>query len=288
MNYYLHIIILIEIYVILSLSLNLQLGFTGLMNLAMGIFYGFGAYTYALVSLKLGFSFFPALIMAIVINMFLSLFISLASVRFKDDIFILVSLAFQSIAYAILWNWTSFTGGAYGLSGIPRPDFLGYKITSVPEFAVLGAVFLIIVVGFSHFVYQSAFGRTLQAVRDDEIVAKTLGKNTVWFKIQSVAISCGIASFAGVLYASYITYIDATSFGVNESIDVIFILILGGLVSIKGSIIGAIAFIVIQELFRGIGFDDNIGFNLRNILFASAMIALLYFRPKGLMGKLEL
>jgi len=288
MNYYFHIAILIEIYVILALCLNLQLGFTGLMNLAMGIFYGLGAYGYALASTKLGLGFFPALLIAIVTNMVLSLFVSLASVRFKGDIFILVSLAFQIIGYAILWNWTDLTGGPYGIVSIPRPSILGLNIVTVPQFAILGLVFTILVLALNYFIYQSAFGRTLQAIRDDELAATTLGKNTTWFKIRSVAISCGMVSLAGVLYASYITYIDATSFGVNESIDIIFILILGGLVSVRGSIAGAITFIIIQELFKMIGFSDDIAFNLRNMLFAVAIILLLYHRPKGLFGKLEL
>jgi branched-chain amino acid transport system permease protein len=288
MNYYLHIIILIEIYIILALSLNLQLGFTGLMNLGMGIFYGFGAYTYAIVSMKFGIGFSTALILSILVNMILSLFISFASFRFKDDVFILVSLAFQSIGYALLWNWTELTGGAYGLPSIPRPIIFGYAFSSVLDFALLGFVFMCVVIYFSHFIYNSNFGRTLKAIRDDSVAAQTLGKKVKVFKIQSVAISCGMTSFAGVLYASYITYIDATSFGVNESLDIVFILVLGGLATIRGSIIGVLFFIISQELFKYFGFDDDIAFNLRNILFASTIIVLLYYRPKGLVGKLEL
>jgi len=288
MNYYLHILILIEIYVILALSLNLQLGFTGLMNFAMGIFYGLGAYSYSLLSMKLGLGFISAVTLSILINMLLSLIISLSSLRFKDDIFILVSLAFQVIGYAILYNWTQLTGGPYGLTSIPRPELFGWKISSTLEFATLGFIFMLVVIIFSYFLYKTPFARTLQAIRDDEIAALTVGKNVFWFKVRSVAISCGIAALAGVLYASYITYIDATAFGVSESLDIIFILILGGLVGIRGSIVGAVSFITVQELFKFIGFSDNVSFNFRNILFALAIIGLLYFRPKGLVGKLEL
>lgn len=280
MNHYLHILILIEIYTTLALSLNLQLGYTGLMNFGMGIFYGLGAYSYALLSTKLGWWFIPSLFAAVFINMLFSLIISLASERFKGDIFILVCLAFQMIGYAVLYSW--------GGESVLRPNIFGWQVITVPEFALFGMILMSAVIGISYLLYETPFARTLQAIRDDEIAALTLGKSIVWFKIRSVAISSGIAALAGVLHAGYFTYIDAKSFGVNESIGIIFILILGGLMGIRGSVLGAISFFILEEVFRGIGFPVDIASNMRNILFAIAIILLLYYRPKGLAGKLEL
>jgi branched-chain amino acid transport system permease protein len=288
MNYYLHIIIIIEIYIILTLSLNIQFGFTGLLNLSMGVFYGIGAYLYAIFRIKAGFSFIPACLMAIIGNMVFSLFISLTSVRFKGSIFIIASIAFQSIIYTVLDNWREVTGGSYGISNIPRPNFFGINIITVPQFAIFSTLILLLIILFSKFIYSSAFGRTLQAIRDNEIFAETLGKNLISFKVQSVALGAGIASFAGIIYASYITYIEANCFSINESIDIVFILILGGLANIRGSIIGTIIFILSQEVFKMIGFSNDIAFNLRNILFAVCMILILYYKPKGVTGKLSL
>ena len=285
MNYYLHILILIEIYCILVLSLNMQLGFSRLMNLAIATFYGLGAYTYAILSTQFDMSFLLILFIAIVINAIFSLFISLASKRFKEEIFVLVSLAFQMIVYSILWNWDSLTGGANGISNIPQPIIFGFEIQNQLEFALLGGLFLLLIIALSSFLHRSVFGRTLKAIRDNEIASKSLGKNITQFKTINVAISCGVASLSGVLFASYIGYIDTTSFSINESIDILFILLLGGLLSTRGAIIGTVSFFALQEIFKSIGLNDNISFNLRIILFSIAVIVILYKKPNGLFGK---
>ncbi len=285
MNYYLHILILIEIYCILVLSLNMQLGFSRLMNLAIATFYGLGAYTYAILSTQFEVPFFLILVIAIMINSFFSLFISLASTKFKEEIFVLVSLSFQMILYSILWNWDSFTGGANGIPNIPQPIIFGLQVDSHLEFALLGGVFLLLVIGLSSFLHRSVFGRTLKAIRDNEIAAESLGKNINSFKITNIAISCGVASLSGILFASYIGYIDTTSFSINESIDILFILLLGGLLSTKGAIVGVIIFFLLQETFKSIGLNNDIAFNLRIILFSIAIIIILYKKPNGLFGK---
>lgn len=263
----------------------MQLGFSRLMNLAIATFYGLGAYTYAILSTQFDLSFFLILFIAIVINAIFSLFISFASTRFKEEIFVLVSLAFQMIIYSILWNWDSLTGGANGISNIPQPIIFGFEVQNQFEFILLGGVFLLLIITLSSFLHRSVFGRTLKAIRDNEIGSKSLGKNITQFKAINVAISCGVASLSGVLFASYIGYIDTTSFSINESIDILFILLLGGLLSTRGAIIGTVSFFALQEIFKSVGLNDNISFNLRIILFSITVIVILYKKPNGLFGK---
>ncbi len=263
----------------------MQLGFSRLMNLAIASFYGLGAYTYAIISTKLGMSFLPTLCIAISLNALISLIISQASKRFKEEIFVLVSLAFQMIIFSILWNWDSLTGGANGIINISEPSLFGFEVNNQIKFSILGGIFLILVIAFSSFLHNSPFGRTLKAIRDNEVASLSLGKNTTIFKSINIAISSGIASISGVLFASYIGYIDPTSFDLNESIDILFILILGGLLNVRGAILGTVVFFLLQELFKLVGFNDSISFNLRIILFSVAVVTILYLKPNGLFGK---
>lgn len=287
MNYVLHIIILVEIYAILALAMNLQLGFTGLMNLAMGAFYGVGAYIYSLSAVKLGLGFFPAVMLAIFGNLFMSYIVTISSQRFKGDLFILVTLGFQIITYTVLWNWVAVTNGSYGISGIPKPELFGITINSLPAFSFFGFILFILISLLSLLIYRSPLGRTLQAIRDDSLSAASIGKDIMRFKMKSIGISSAFLAVAGAIYATHFTYIDPTSFGLEESINILFIAILGGLANFKGAITGVIVFVLLQELLKFTGIPDNFAFNTRIIIFSSMIILLLYFRPNGLLGKIK-
>jgi len=288
MNYILHIVILIELYAMLALAMNLQLGFTGLMNLAVGAFFGVGAYIYALLAVKLGFGFIPAVLLAIIGNLFLSYVLAIISQRFKGDIFILVTIGFQIIIYTVLWNWVSVTNGPYGIAGIPSPVILGLTIDDLLAYSLFGLILFGIVALISLLIYRSPLGRTLQAIRDDALAAASIGKNIMFFKIKSIGVSGAFLAIAGAFYASYISYIDPTSFGLEESVNILFMVILGGLANFRGTIAGVITFVLLQEGLKFIGMPDHIAFNLRILFFSLAIILLLYFRPKGLLGKLKL
>lgn len=136
MNYIYHIFILINIYSILALSLNLLVGYTGLLSIAHAAFYGIGAYITTLFMANFMLGFIPALIFGCLGATVLSLIIAFASLRFRGDYFVLASLAFQIIVYTILYNWIDFTRGPYGIPGIPKPAIFGIEITSLPAFSV--------------------------------------------------------------------------------------------------------------------------------------------------------
>lgn len=285
MNYLLHLLILVEIYLILSSSLNLMLGYTGLVSLAHAAFYGFGAYISTLLMVDAGVGFFASMAVAVVVTMLLSVLITFASLRFRGDYFILVTLAFQVITFTVLNNWTSVTSGPYGIAGIPPPVFAGVKVDSVPSFAFFGFICMLLVVAFLIFVVRSPFGRTLQAIRDNELAALSLGKNVVFFKLRSIAISSAMAAVAGVLYATYISYIDPTSFTLDQSILILSMVILGGTGNIKGPIVGAIIIVLLPELLRFLAIPDSFAANLRLIIYGLMLVILMRFRPQGIAGK---
>jgi len=285
MNYLLHIFIMITIYTILSLSLNLPVGFTGLISLAQAAFYGIGAYTMTLIMMNLGINFFASMVIAIIFSAILSLLVSYPSIRLKGDYFILASLAFQIIIFTILYNWIDITRGPYGIPGIPRPEILGIRFDNLHKFFALSGGITIIVFLITKRLYSSSFGLVLKAIREDELSATSIGKDVKRFKILAFAISSGLAAIAGSLYASYVTYIDPTSFNLDESIFILSIVIVGGSGNLKGPLAGTFLMILLPEALRFIGIPDSVAPNVRQIVYALVLILLMRFRPQGLAGE---
>lgn len=221
MNYLLHILIMIGIYIILSLSLNLLVGYGGLLSIAHAAFYGIGAYIYTLSLINWGLPFWLALLIAILGTGLLALFVAYPALRLKGDYFILATIGLQMIVFDILYNWVDLTRGPYGIPGIPRASFLGFEFRSIPANLLLVAILTILVVLLNKGIYHSPFGTILKSIREDETASKALGKNTPKVKIWAFVVAGGIAAIAGALYASYITYIDPTSFTLDESIFIL-------------------------------------------------------------------
>lgn len=285
MNYLLHLIVLIELYLMLGLSLNLMVGYTGLLTLAHAAFYGIGAYVTALLMVNAGFGFLMALLLSVAVAIVLSLLVSVASLTFRGDHFILTTLAFQVLVFSVLYNWVDITRGPFGIAKIPKPVFAGIKIESPQAYAILGLAVMLIVIGFLALVYRSPFGRSLRAVREDELAAIALGKRAASLKMRSVAIASGCAAIAGGLYATYITFIDPTSFTTEESILMLSMVIVGGTGNFKGPLVGAILLILLPELLRFTIIPDSIAANVRLIVYGVLLITLMRFRPQGIAGE---
>ena len=287
MTYLLHIVVMINIYVILSLSLNLIVGMGGMMSLCHAAFYGIGAYIGTLAMVNWGWSFFPAMILAVSGTALLSLVISIPSLRLKGDYFVLGSLGFQSIVFVILDNWTDVTCGSSGISGIPSPSFLGLEICEKPIWFAFSTIIMLICVALIAVIMDSPFGRTLKAIRDDEIAAGSLGKNVPWFKIRTFALAAGFAAVAGMLFCGYMPYIDPTSFTLMESVFILSIIIIGGVGNLRGPIIGAIVLVGLPELLRFLELPEAIAANIdnmRQVIYGLAIIILIRWRPQGLLG----
>lgn len=285
MEYLLHILILIGIYVILAESLNLIVGYTGLLSMAHAAFYGVGAYVAALMALKLGSPFVINIICAVIISSLLGGLVGIPSLRIKDHYFVIATFAFQVIAFSILNNWVSFTGGPMGLPGIPQPAIFGWVISSHIDFLLLVGVFAALVFWLCHRIISSPFGRVLMAIREDEVFALAAGKNVAVYKVAVFAIGSGMAAIAGALYAHYISFIDPTSFTVMESIFIISIVIIGGAGSLWGPVIGAVVLVMLPEVLRFVGMPSSIAANMRQIMYGGLLVAFMMWRPQGLVGK---
>lgn len=285
MEYLQHILILTGLYVILSLSLNLIVGYTGLLSIAHASFYSVGAYVVALMALKFHSPFIINIVCGVLLSCLLGVLVGLPSLRIRDDYFVVATFAFQVITFSILNSWVSLTGGPMGLPGIPQPTILGVEISSHFRFLVLVGIVCAMALWVSSRIVRSPFGRVLKAIREDEVFAQAAGKNVAAYKVFIFTIGSGMAAVAGVLYAHYISFIDPTSFTVMESIFIISIVIIGGSGSPWGPVVGAVALVLLPELLRFIGLPNSVAANLRQMIYGGLLVAFMMWRPQGLLGK---
>jgi len=294
MNYLLHLVIYFEIYAIVALSLNLVAGYCGLLSLAHAAYFAVGAYTYSLMALIGGWSFIPAAAFAIVISSLLSLAVSLPAWRLRGDFFVLSTLAVQALIFSALYNWSdpnaalgtwqNLTNGPFGIAGIPRPNILGWVPASAAEFAVFATGMTTACVIILWQLQRSPWGRLLIAVRDDELAARALGKNTRIAKVQAVAISSGLAALAGALYASYVRYLDPSSATIDESIMMLSMVVIGGMGNFRGPIVGAITVVALPELLRLLQLPDTQAAHVQMLVYGCLLALMMHLRPSGLAG----
>ncbi len=224
-------------------------------------------------------------IAAIVMGMtgIFSLIVSFAAVKLNDNYFILGSLGFLMIAYTILYNWTDVTFSPYG---IPRIKILRlWDISGVWGYFVLTILLSADVIWFFRRIKNFPYGRVLKAMRSDELSVKALGRNTVKFKSWDFFLSAALSCLTGLIYTSYVSYIDSTSFTLDESIFIISALFIGGVGNIKGPIVGAAFVVLLPEILRFIGMPDAIAANMRQIIYGLTLVLVMYFSPKGLWGE---
>lgn len=290
MEYLLHIGIMLCIYIILVLSTNLTVGMANLLTMCQAAFYGVGAYigTYFLMHFNL-----PFILIALIVMFatgLTSLIISYASVKLKGDYFILGTLGFQMIVYTILYNWVNVTQGPYGIPGIPSIKLFGvWSVTGIYAYFFFALVLAVSVALIFNQLQRSPYGRMLKAIRTDELSAQALGRNTVQLKAWAFFISAAFAGVAGLVYASYVSYIDPTSFTLDESIFIITALFIGGIGScVWGPIAGAAVVVILPELLRFVGLPDAVAANLRQVIYGIVLIVLMFVQPQGLLGDAKL
>jgi len=287
MEYLTHLAILFFIYAILGVSLNLVVGYTGLLSSAHAAFYGIGAYATAIALTSLHINFFLSLAAGIIITGIIAFLIGIVLSRFRGDYYALVSLGFNVIVYSVLLNWQGLTRGPLGMPGIPRPEFV-FDFSSNISFLILSFLFVIVIYIISRFLVASSFGRVLKAIREDEQAVQVFGYNTNYYKLAIFVISAGMAAAAGSLFASYITFIDPSSFTVMESVFILAVIILGGLSNLRGSILGAFILVLLPEALRFAGFPQAIAAQMRQMVYGLCLIFLMLFRPQGLLGEYKL
>jgi len=268
------------IYVMLGLGLNIEVGLAGLLDLGYVAFYAVGAYSYALLNYHFGLGFWTLLPVGATLAAFFGILVGLPVLRLRGDYLAIVTLAFAEIIRLVLENWNAFSFGPSGISNIPRPGFFGMTLS--PEQSAIYMYFILIALcGLTIFIIyrlqNSRIGRAWVALREDELACQATGIDKTKAKLAAFALGATWAGMAGVLFAAKTTFINPASFTFLESAMILAIVVLGGMGSIIGVIIAALAIILLPEYLRV--FSDY-----RMILFGAALMLMMIFRPGGLLA----
>ncbi|EKQ55921.1 MULTISPECIES: branched-chain amino acid ABC transporter permease [unclassified Clostridium] len=267
-SYYKGIITFALINIILAVSLNLIVGFTGQLCLGHAGFMSIGAYVSAMVTQKAHMPFVVSIFIGAIIACILAALIGYPTLKLTGDYFAITTLAFCQIIQIIIMN-INVVGGARGLTGIP------IKTTFTVAF-----IFMVISIIVIKNIINSSHGRAMLSVRENEIAAESMGINALKYKIMAFVIAAFFAGLAGGLYAHYAGYIKPDSFDFNKSIDYLTFVVFGGMGSLSGSVISAVILTFLPELLRGMG-------DFRMVIYPLALILLMIFRPEGLLGDKE-
>ena len=279
-----HLLVLIAIYALLATSLNLALGYTGLLNLGHAAFFAIGAYASALLATQLGLSMFAGLAAGAALAALSGAVLVYAVKDLKGDYLALATLGFSFVVNSILLNWQSLTRGPLGIAGIPRPEWLQPTWTYLLLTLAITGLSIWALTRIAH----GPMGRLFEALRDDETGLQALGKDTQALKVKSMVISAFFAGIAGSLYAHYISFINPSSFAIMEIILLLTIVIAGGIASMKGSIAATIILLLIPEALRFLEIPSGVAGPLRQIIYALVLIGILLYKPRGILGKVDL
>ncbi len=266
------------IYVVLGLGLNIVVGIAGLLDLGFVAFYAVGAYSYALLNLHFGLGFWAALPAGALLAALFGVLLGFPVLRLRGDYLAIVTLAFGEIIRLIMENWNEFSQGPSGISNIPRPGLFGLELSldqaiTYLYYLMIGMVLVTIFV--VNRLQHSRLGRAWVALREDDIACQAMGIDKTKTKLTAFALGATWAGMAGVLFAAKTTFINPASFTFLESAIILAIVVLGGMGSIVGVILGAFILILLPEYLRA--FSDY-----RMLTFGAIMVTMMVFRPQGL------
>ncbi len=276
-TYILHIIILSCVYACLTLSLNLVIGWSGQFSLGHVTFYGMGAYVTTLLVMNVGINFFIALVISAAFVGGFSALLCIPTLKLKGDYIAVVTLGFGEVFRLFVTNAVDITRGSMGIPAIPSPTIFGLEIDGKVAFYYFAITLLVLYTIFMIRFNNSGFGMATLTVKQDEIAAYSLGIYPKKYKLAAFVIGGVMAAIMGSFYATYMGMIGPTSFTYSESIKMVSMVVLGGMGSIPGSIIGAFLLTALPEALRA--FSDY-----RMIIYGLAMVLMMIFKPNGIWG----
>lgn len=285
MTYLVNLAILVCIYVILTLALDLVVGLSGLVCLATIAFYGIGAYTTAILTTKYDWGFFSSVLCGMLLNGIIAYVVGKVLAKFKGDYYAIVSSGLAVIVFSLLMNLKDITNGALGVFGIARPEMFGFSFTDNTIFLIFVFILAVTVLLIYLWMSSSTFGLVLKALREDEKVTELLGYKTIEYKNFIFVLSAVLAGIAGAVFASFIGFIDPTSFQFKESIVLLTMIAIGGLSSSLGAVVGAAFCVLLPEILRFSGLPSNIAAECQQIIYGVMLLLVMIFRPQGIFGK---
>jgi len=283
MDYIFNILVFILIYAVWVQSLNLIMGYVGVISMGHAVFSGIGAYTAALISIHLGYNFLVGTIAGFLLATLVGALLALPSLRVRDEYLIVFTVGFQMVAFEFMLTARGITEGQGGIPNIPFPQLLGFEFSTPLKFLPLALATAAICFSIVWRLVRSPFGRVLKAIREDESACRALGKNTLKFKVLVFALGGGIAAIAGSSMAHFITFISPVSFSVEVSIFIIVMVILGGEANFWGPLVGAAILVGLPEVLRFLPGTAGIVDVLREIFYGLILMFMMIFRPQGIL-----
>lgn len=268
------VLVLTGIYVMLALGLNVVVGFAGLLDLGYVAFYAVGAYSYALLNAWIGLSFWLALGTGVALSALFGILLGIPVLRLRGDYLAIVTLGFGEIIRLVLNNWDSVTQGPNGILGIDRPYLGDMRLYRPMHFFYLVLALCVVTIFIVDRLDKSRLGRAWAAMREDETAAECMGVNIIYAKLSAFAFGAAWAGFGGVVFAAKQTFISPESFTFFESVIILCMVVLGGMGSIPGVILGALVLTALPEVLRELTF-------FRPMLLGGAMVIMMALRPQG-------
>jgi branched-chain amino acid transport system permease protein len=278
-NFYLHLIIMWGIYAILTLSLNVIIGFAGLLALGQAAFFGFGAYASAIAVERYQLPYLAALLISAAVPLVIGLLLALPfmQARLRGIYLGMATFGFGEIAFLIFRNWESMTGGSLGMRAIPPPNIFGFEFVEQRAYVYLVMTVLLIVISLVVRLINTVPGQVLLAIREDELAASSSGVPTLRYLVSVFGFGAAIAGISGSLFAHYVTYLSPENFTSSISILVLTMLIVGGRGNVLGSLVGAALLVVLPEALRVVP-------EIRILAYGTLLMLMATMRPQGILG----
>jgi branched-chain amino acid transport system permease protein len=275
--YHLHVAIMAGIFGVLALSLNLLLGYTGQLSLGHAAFFGIGAYTSALLTLTLDWSFWPALAAAIALAGAAGWFIGRLSLKLRGAYFVLVTISFAGVISLVSVNWIELTNGPLGLPGVPAPELGPWSLRTKTAYyyLVLAAVALSYVV--SRRLVGSRIGRAFVALRENEALAESIGVDVTHYLVLAAVVSAAMAGLGGSLYAHYTRFVSPEVFLFSYTVTMVIMVVAGGKGTLAGPLVGAVLFTALPEALRA-----ATSWQWQMLAYGVLLVLLVVFLPRGI------
>ncbi len=276
--YIMNIIIKIIIYIVLALGLNILVGYTGLVSLGQAGFVAIGAYTTAIVTTRFGFNFFTSIILAVILSICVGVIVALPTLRLTGTYLAIITLGFGEIVRTIIIVWEPVTNGPLGIRNIPKPSIFGLQLTlnnGGLYYLSLLLLFLVLIVNIRF--YNSKTGRALRSIKRDETASIMMGISTTYYKVLAFVLSAIISAISGAVYSTQLGYIDQNTFTFDMSTMILSIVILGGMGTIRGMVLGSVILVILPEMSRSL-------MDYRFVMYGLILVLMMRFRPQGILG----
>jgi len=280
--YHVHVAIMAGIFGVLAMSLNLLLGYTGQLSLGHAAFFGVGAYTSALLTLKLEWSFWPALAVAVGLAGAAGFFIGRLALKLRGAYFVLVTISFAGVISLVSVNWIELTNGPLGLPGVPAPALGPWSLRTKTAYYYLVLAAVALSYAVCRRIVRSRIGRALVALRENEALAESIGVDVTHYLVLAAVVSAAMAGLGGSLYAHYTRFVSPEVFLFTYTVTMVIMVVAGGKGTLAGPLVGAVLFTVLPEALRAAA-----SWQWQMLAYGVLLVALVFFLPRGIVPQLS-